>query len=40
MRVFFVSCIAAVAIAIAAAFVFDAIQKPVDVAYSTEGVRL
>jgi len=40
MRVFFASCIAAAVIAIAAAFVLNAIQKPADVAYSTEGVRL
>ena len=40
MRVFFASCIAAAAIAIAAAFVLNAIQKPAEVAYSTEGVRL
>ena len=40
MRVFFASCIAAAAIAVAAAFVLNAFQKPADVAYSTEGVRL
>jgi hypothetical protein len=40
MRVFLFSCIAAAAIAIAAVFVLNAIQKPAEVAFSTEGVRI
>ena len=40
MRTFLVSCIAAAVIATGAVFVLNAIQKPVEVAYSTEAVRI
>jgi len=40
MPTFTLSCIAAALIAITAVFVLNAIQKPVEVAYSTEAVRI
>ncbi len=40
MRVFFMSCIAAIVIAIGAAIILNVIQKPAAVAYSTEAVRI
>jgi hypothetical protein len=40
MRVFLISCAAAVAIAIGAAGVLQFVQEPADVAYKTTGVRL
>jgi hypothetical protein len=40
LRVFLASCIAAAAIAVAAVFVLNAIQKPAEVAFFTQGVRI
>jgi hypothetical protein len=40
MRTFFVSCIAAAVIATGAVFVLNVIQKPVDVAFSTDATRI
>jgi hypothetical protein len=40
MRIFLFSCIAAAVIAIGAVFVLNAIQKPAEVAFSTEAVRI
>jgi hypothetical protein len=40
MRAFLASCIAAAAIAVAAVFVLNAIQKPADMAPLTQGVRI
>jgi len=39
MRVFFFACLAATVIATGAAIFLNAIQKDVDVAYSTSGAR-
>ena len=40
MRSFILGCIAALAIAVVAALVLDAVQEPVDTAFTTVGVRL
>jgi hypothetical protein len=40
MRVFITACIAAAAIAVIGALALNAIQKPVDVAFSTSAVRI
>jgi hypothetical protein len=40
MRSFILACITAVVIAVVGAVVLNSIQEPVDVAFSTEGVRL
>ena len=40
MRSFILACLAAIGIAAIGAFALNAIQKPVSVAYSTEGVHL
>lgn len=40
MRIFFVGCIAGVVIAIGAYAVLSGVQKPVDLAYKTEAVRI
>jgi hypothetical protein len=40
MKSFIVACIAAAVIAIGAVVVLNSIQKPVETAYSTTGVRI
>jgi hypothetical protein len=40
MRAFVVACIAAAVIAVAAVVVLNGIQKPVEVAFQTSGVRI
>jgi hypothetical protein len=40
MRIFFTACIAAAVIAVVGALALSAIQKPVDVAFATEAVRI
>jgi hypothetical protein len=40
MRTFFISCLAAAVLAIGAVAVLNHIQKPVEVAFSTSGVRI
>ena len=40
MKVFIVACIAAAVIAIGGVAVLNGIQKPVDVAFTTSGVRI
>lgn len=40
MKVFVVACIAAAVIAIGAVYVLGDIQKPVETAYTTSGVRI
>jgi hypothetical protein len=40
MKTFIVACIAAAVIAIGAVVVLNSIQKPVDTAFSTTGVRI
>jgi len=40
MKVFIVSCIAAAVVAICAVVVLNAIQRPADAAFATQGVRL
>jgi hypothetical protein len=40
MKSFMLACVAALAIATLAGFVLNSVQKPVDQAYSTTGVRL
>jgi hypothetical protein len=40
MRVFITACIAAAVIAVVAALALNEIQKPVDVAFATEAVRI
>ncbi len=40
MRVYWVSCAAAIVIAIGAATVLNFVQKPADEAYKTVGVRI
>jgi hypothetical protein len=40
MRSFVAACVAAAVIAIAGAYVLNMYQKPVDVAFSTEAVRI
>ncbi len=40
MKAFIVACIAAAALAICAVLVLNGIQKPADVAFSTESVRI
>jgi hypothetical protein len=40
MRSFITACIAAIVIAFVAALALNFIQKPVEVAYSTEAVRI
>jgi hypothetical protein len=40
MKTFLVACVAAGVIAIGAVAVLNGIQKPVDVAYTTTGVRI
>ena len=40
MKTFFVACIAAAVIAVGAVLVLNGIQKPVESAYSTTGVRI
>ncbi len=39
MKTFIVACVAAAVIAIGAVVVLNGIQKPVETAYSTSGVR-
>jgi hypothetical protein len=39
MKTFIVACVAAAVIAIGAVVVLNSIQKPVDTAFSTTGVR-
>ena len=40
MRPFIVACIAAVIIALGAVAVLNSVQKPADLAFKTDGVRL
>jgi len=40
MKTFIVACIAAIIIAAGAVAVLDGIQKPVETAFSTSGVRI
>ena len=40
MKAFIIACIAAAVIAVCAVAVLNGIQKPVDVAYATSGVRI
>jgi hypothetical protein len=40
MKAFIVACVAAAVIAIGAVVVLDGIQKPVESAYKTTGVRI
>jgi hypothetical protein len=40
MKAFIVACIAAAVIALCAVAVLNGIQKPVDVAYTSQGVRI
>ena len=40
MKAFIVACIAAAVIAVGAVVVLNGIQKPVDVAFTTSGVRI
>jgi hypothetical protein len=40
MRAFVVACIAAAVIAVAAVVALNGIQKPVEVAFQTSGVRI
>jgi hypothetical protein len=40
MKAFIVACVAAAVIAICAVVVLNDIQKPVDVAFTTSGVRI
>jgi hypothetical protein len=40
MKTFIVACVAAAVIAIGAVVVLNSIQKPVDTAFSTTGVRI
>ena len=40
MKSFIVACIAAAVIAVGAVVVLNSIQKPVETAYSTTGVRI
>ena len=40
MKAFIVACIAAAVIAIGGVVVLDGIQKPVEVAFQTSGVRI
>jgi hypothetical protein len=40
MHAFIVACIAAIVIALGAVAVLDGVQKPADLAFKTEGVRL
>ena len=40
MKVFIVSCIVAAALAICAVVVLNGIQRPAEVAFSTESVRI
>ncbi len=40
MKAFVVACIAAAVIAVCGVAVLNGIQKPVDVAYATSGVRI
>jgi hypothetical protein len=40
MNAFIVACVAAVVIAIGAVVVLNGIQKPVETAYTTTGVRI
>ena len=40
MKAFIVACVAAAVIAVGAVAVLNGIQKPVDVAYTTSGVRI
>ena len=40
MKTFIVACVAAAVIAVCAVAVLNGIQKPVDAAYTTSGVRI
>ena len=40
MRSFITACIAAIVIAVVGALALNALQKPADVAFSTEAVRI
>jgi hypothetical protein len=40
MRAFVVACVAAIVVAVGAAVVLNAIQKPVDHVFATSGVRI
>jgi hypothetical protein len=40
MRIFVIACIAAAVIAVVGALTLSVIQKPVDVAFRTEAVRI
>jgi hypothetical protein len=40
MRAFVIACIAAAVVAVAAVVVLNGIQKPVEVAFQTSGVRI
>jgi hypothetical protein len=40
MKTFVVACVAAIVIAIGAVLVLDGVQKPVESAYKTTGVRI
>jgi hypothetical protein len=40
MRSFIAACVAAAVLAVAGAYVLSTLQKPVDVAFSTTGVRI
>ena len=40
MKAFIIACVAAAVIAVCGVAVLNGIQKPVDVAYSTSGVRI
>ena len=40
MKVFLISCVLAIVVAVAAAYLLDRYQRPSEVAYSTSSVRL
>ena len=40
MRVYLVSCLVAIIVAVGAVFVLNAVQKDSEVAYTTSGVRI
>jgi hypothetical protein len=40
MRSFIISCLAAAVLAVGAAVILQAVQKPAEVAFSTSGVRI
>jgi hypothetical protein len=40
MRIFIIACVAAAVIAVLGALTLSVIQKPVDVAFATEAVRI